>query len=176
MTRKPIDIRYVHAGDLTTNQAHELAWLEGDTGSRYQELAIVDDRVVGAWQYDLEWYRGVARINSSRTGVAQRFKRRGIAQAMWMQGIARWRPSRIEAVIATDEGRDFLARMTARIAYVAPNTHLWVKCRAEDNEVWASLCEHESRELLRRLGRDRNAAATKKLAAKPAQPLLRAAS
>lgn len=164
MTRKPLDIRLVHAGDLPTKEAHALLWSEGELGLRYQELAIVGDQVVGAWQYHVEWQRGKAKIDSSHTGVATRFRRRGIAQALWMHGVARWKPVSIEATIGTDEGRDFLARMMARLAYLSPETRLWVKPRNEDANTWESLCDFYAHELLNRLGKERIAReATKKL-------------
>lgn len=171
---KSVDIRLVHAGDLTTNQAHALVWNEGSIASRYQELAIAGDRVIGSWQYEIEWHRGRATIDSSHTGVAHRFRRRGIAQTLWMHGMARWKPARIKATIGTDEGRDFLARMMARIAYVSPETFLWVKTRESDTD-WDAQCEYAGRELLRKLGKERVETTTKKLA-KHAPALLKAAS
>jgi len=168
-----IDIRYAHSGDLTTNQAHELEWCEGGIGERYQEIAIVGDRVIGAWSYEPKWERGRLTIDSQHTGVMPRYRRRGVAQALWMHGLARWRPRRIEAMIGTDEGRDFLARMTARLAFAMPDTFLWVKRRDEDRDVWDALCENASRRLLNQLGRDR-IAATKKLPKTAAPALLKA--
>lgn len=155
MTRKAIDIRFVHAGDLTTKQAHELAWNEGLISHRYQEIAIVGDRVIGSWQYDIEWHRGACVIDSSHTGVSTRFQRRGIAQTLWLHGITRWRPVQIKATIGTDEGRTFLARMLARLAYVSPKTYLSVKPRTEDADTWESLCDYYAREFLRELGQQR---------------------
>lgn len=177
MTRKPIDIKYVHAGDLTTKQALALIWNEGCDGARYQEIAIVGDQVVGSWQYDLEWYRGKVTIDSLHTGVATRFQRRGIAKALWMHGVARWKPTHIKALIGTDEGRGFLASMRAVFSYVSPATFLYVKLRNEEERgTWNSLCEHETRDFLRKLGEQRIATEAKKpkqLAA-AAVPALRA--
>lgn len=141
-----------HAGDLDTNAAHALVWNVGDIGSRYQEIAVVGDRVVGSWTYDLHYERGRARIDSSRTDVTPRYRRKGVARALWFSAIRRWNPKSINATISTDEGRDFLARMLAEIAYRAPSTQLWVKTRKEDEGSWESHCDWAARELLRRLG------------------------
>lgn len=149
-------IRFVHAGDISTSDAHKLVWNVGEMGCRYQEVAIAGDRVIGSWTYDLEWLRGRARIHSGRTDVTQRFRRKGIARALWFAAVARWNPTRIESTIATDEGRDFLARMTVELAYHAPDLFLWVKTREEDKEVWEELCGWAARSLLQNLGkRDR---------------------
>lgn len=161
MTRKPIQVRYVHAGDLTTNQAHTLTWTEGTIDCRYQEIAIVGDQVIGSWQYEIQWWRGRAIIDSSHTGVATRFRRRGIAIALWMHGIARWKPDTIKALIGTNEGRYFLARMKAQLSYVSPDTFLNVRLRegeGGDAACWDSLCEMETCDLLRKLGREQIAA------------------
>lgn len=147
-----VPIKYAHAGDITTNDAHALAWNVGEIESRYQELAIVNDRVIGSWAYGIEWYRGRPRIFSSRTDVAPRFQRKGIARALWFAGIARWNPSRIEATISTDEGRDFLAHMVAQLAYRTQRTMLWVKQRNEDAAQWEERCGWASQHLLRELG------------------------
>lgn len=164
------EVRFVHAGDLSTADAHKLTWNQGDIGSRYQELAIVGDRVIGAWQYSLEWHRNRARIESCRTDVSTRYQRRGVARMLWMRAVVRWNPSRIEAVISTDQGRDFLARMRAYLALCAPETLLWVKTRSEDAESWDSHCEFWARELLIKVGEERRTAEAKQLATKkPAQ-------
>jgi predicted GNAT family acetyltransferase len=163
VTRKPIDVRYAHAGDLTTKQVLALTWAEGCDGNRFQEIAIVGEQVIGSWQYEVEWHRGKVTIDSSHTGVATRFQRRGIAKALWMHGVARWKPTQIKAMIGTDDGRGFLASMRALFAYASPSTWLHVQLRNEDERhVWDSLCEHESRDFLRKLGEQRIAIEAKK--------------
>ncbi len=154
-----VPIKYIHAGDISTKDAHALTCNVGEVGHRYQEIAIVADRVVGSWTYELEWNRGRARINSSHTDVQLRFRRKGIARALWFAGITRWNPSRIESVIGTNEGRDFLARMNAEVSYRTPDTFLWVKTRTDDEAIWAERCEYEARELLRRVGKHERAKA-----------------
>lgn len=144
--------RIVHAGDLSTDAIHDLAWHVGTENDRYQEIAIVGDRVIGSWTYGLDYHRGRFRIESHRTDVAKRYQRKGIARALWFNAIERWRPTKIEASIATDEGRAFLARMDAEISYRWPEIFLWVDKRSVDLEVWEGLCWSEARELLRTLG------------------------
>jgi GNAT superfamily N-acetyltransferase len=153
-----------HAGDLTTEQAHALVWNVGEIGDRYQEIAIVGDKVIGSWTYMLEWHRGRVRINSGRTDVTPKYRRKGVARRLWFAGIDRWKPTRIEATISTDDGRDFLARMTAEVAYRYAELYLWVKQRTEDRETWEERCNWEAAQLLKRLG-DRDRA--KQLEAKP---------
>lgn len=149
------DITYAHAGDISTARAHELEWQVGEVESRYQEVAIVNDKVIGSWIYAIEWRRGKAYIDSSKTDVTPRHQRRGVARAMWMRGITRWKPTSISATIATDQGRDFLARMHAWIAYAAPETRLWVKTRPEDAASWDSNCSYYAWQLLQKLGDQR---------------------
>lgn len=144
-------IRYAHAGDLDTNAAHALAWNVGEVSERYQEIAIVGDRVVGAWTYSIEWRRGRAKISSGRTDVTTRYRRKGVARALWLRAIARWNPTYIEARISTDDGLRFLARMTAEIAYRSTDTALFVNTREQDT-CWSEFCEYEARELLRKVG------------------------
>lgn len=159
-------IRYVHAGDLTTAQAHALVWNVGAVSERYQEIAIVGDKVIGSWTYGLEWHRGKAWINSGRTDVTPRYRRKGVARALWFRAIVRWKPWKIESTIGTDEGRGFLARMAAEIEYRTPKTWLRVKTREEDKPTWQELIGHAARALLRELG-DQQAIAAKQVEAKP---------
>lgn len=170
------DVRYVHAGDLSTADAHKLVWNEGNVADRYQELAIVGDRVIGSWQYTIEWKRKRAHIDSSHTGVSYRYRGRGVARALWMRGITRWKPARIQSTIGTDEGRNFLARMTAWLAYASPETFLWVKRRPEDREHWEMYCANAAHELLRKLGDADRATKLKKLAEKKPLQLVQGAT
>jgi hypothetical protein len=154
-----------HAGDLTTEQAHALVWNVGEINARHEEIAVVGDRVIGAWTYDVEWHRGRARISSGRTDVTKKFQRKGVARRLWFAGIDRWKPSRIEAIISTDEGFSFLARMHAEIAYRYADTCLWAKRRPEDTPLsWEERTAWEAANLLKRIG-DRDRA--KQLEAKP---------
>jgi hypothetical protein len=153
------DIRYVHAGDISTQQAHELQWNVGEIDQRYQELAIVGESIVGAWSYHVEYHRGRPRIQSARTDVTRRYQRKGVASKLWLIAIARWSPTQINATISTDEGRDFLASMTARISFQAPDCNLFVHTRSEDEEGWNWRCFYEAQHLLRKVGRMANAAA-----------------
>lgn len=166
-----VAIRYVHAGDLSTEAALALTWNVGVTGERFQEIAIVGDRVVGSWSYCIEVTRGRYRIDSGSTDVQPRYRRKGIARALWFAGIARWSPTRIESTVGSDEGRDFLARMTAEVAYRAPELLLWVKPRTEDMNCWEDRCSYEARELLKRLSRRDSA---KALATQPLMKLIKA--
>lgn len=161
-------IRHVHAGDLSTKQAHALVWNVGSIGDRFQEIAIVGDKVVGSWTYSIEWRRGRTYIDSSHTDVMPRYRRKGVARALWLAGIALWNPTSIQSTIGTDEGKLFLARMMAEVAYRAPGLHLSVKTR-DDDDNWDSLCDWEARQLLSRLGERGRATAAKQIEAK--QPL-----
>lgn len=145
-------LRYVHAGDLDTNDAHDLVWNVGEIGDRYQEIAIDDDRVVGSWTYYPEWNRRRLKLRSGRTDVTPRFQHKGVARALWMRGVARWKPTTIEATISTDQGRDFLARMRAWLSFYAPETFLHVSTRAEDRDTWESHVQWAALQLLKRLG------------------------
>lgn len=159
-------IRYVRAGDLTTAQVQALVWNGyGTSCERFQELAIVDDRVIGSWKYVLERRRGTWRIDSSYTEVMPRYRKKGVARSLWFSGIRRWEPSRISSMIGSDEGRTFLARMQAELAYYRPELMLWVKRRPEDQDTWDSHCEWAARKVLRKLGEQARAA--KQVEAKP---------
>ena len=152
---KPSDIRFAHAGDLSTEEAIDLRWMEGCDGLRFQEIAIVGDQVIGSWQYEVQLKRGQYHIDSNHTGVMPRYRRRGVAQALWRQGIMRWHPRSIESTIGSDEGRSFLAYMTAWLAYAAPDVRLWVKKREEDKSLWVASCGDHAHDLLTKLGQDR---------------------
>jgi GNAT superfamily N-acetyltransferase len=171
-------IRFVHAGDLTTDQAHALVWNVGEINERHQEIAIVGDKVIGAWTYGVGLGRhGKTVLHSGRTDVTPRQRRKGVAVALWIAGIRRWKPRSIESTIGSDEGRDFLAHMTARLAYFAPGLRLYVKTRAEDNEIWESHCNWSAQQFLRSIGeREIERAKAKQIETKPIKLLKGAAA
>lgn len=170
-------IRYAHAGDLASSQAHELVWNVGEINERHQEIALVDNRVIGAWTYGIGWRRGRVIIHSARTDVTPRYRRRGVAVALWLAGIRRWKPMAIESTIGSDEGLEFLSHMVARLAYFAPGLRLWVKPRAEDNEIWESRCSWAAQDFLRTLGeRQLEQGKSKQLEARPIKLLKGAAA
>lgn len=145
-------IVYKHAGDLATSEAHALEWTVGDRNSRHQEIAICNGRVIGAWDYSLESRRRRWAITSAYTEVHARFRRRGIARELWLRGVALWDPCCIEASIASNEGREFLATMEAVLAHRRPKLWLTVTLRSEDKESWQEARAWAAIYYLRELG------------------------
>lgn len=155
-------VRFVHAGDMQTDDVLDLVWTVGCDNDRFQEVAIAGDKVIGSWSYTLGSRGKRYTIDSCRTDVAPRFRRRGIAIALWLAGVARWNPVRIDATIASSEGRWLLARVHAELRYRAPQTSLIVNHENGDanaRELWNEAKAWACESMLERLAEAR---ATKK--------------
>lgn len=161
------DLRIVHAGDLDTNEATGLHWRVSDPNGRFQEIAIVGDKVVGAWVYEHPEARGRGTwMRSIRTDVARGFQGRGLATRLWFHGIERWRPTRLIATYVSGQGRVFLARMFAELAYRKPEIFLDVTINKEDHDLVNYERMYSAQRLLNDIGRA--------VAAKKATPQLTA--
>jgi hypothetical protein len=146
-------IRYEHAGDLKTDEVLDLIWAVGSDNERFQEIAIVGDKVIGSWSYTLCTKGSRNWIDSSHTDVAPRFRKRGIAATLWRRGVQRWNPTRIAATIGSDEGRCLLARMHAEFSYSHPSLHMDIKpgTDADSWDRWHEAMRYAATSMLRRL-------------------------
>jgi hypothetical protein len=80
---------------------------------RFQVVATMDARLVGYWSFDV--MRRGRILDSTFTWVATPWRKSGVATAMWLAGIERWRPKQIRASIGSWQGSLFLAGMVVRL-------------------------------------------------------------
>lgn len=145
-------ITFHHAGDLDTDTVSDFEWRVGNVDSRFQEIALCETRVVGAWLYQLHTKGSRRWIESDYTEVAPRFRKRGIAIELWRRGVARWNPTKIEARAASNEGRWLLARMWAEFSYTHPELWLGVTPNKDEWELWHEAQRYAAEAMLKRLG------------------------